>query len=316
MSVYSSELEVHPLTEIPSFGAVVKGLDPARLDDDTIRTALRRLWIDAGIVVFDGLDDAETHLALSRVFGPLIAHPVQAQDPSRREILTVRHDPEDAYLVAIDGAVMGAWLPWHSDLVHVDRINHGGILRPIKLPSRGGATGFIDKAAAYALLPDRLKARIEGLEVVYQFDRDPSHQRFGKTADIEVVSINQRSRAYADRQFPRVRHPMVFVQPETGRKMLNVSPWFALGVADVAPVEGDALLDDVVGYATDPRNAYYHAWKTGQMLLFDNWRVLHCAAGAPADEERWLERTTIEGDYGVGRADEGESVEDSARIEV
>ena len=28
-------------------------------------------------------------------------------------------------------------------------------------------------------------------------------------------------------KFPRSIHPLVFKQPETGRKVLNLSPWFA-----------------------------------------------------------------------------------------
>jgi taurine dioxygenase len=65
--------------------------------------------------------------------------------------------------------------------------------------------------------------------------------------------------------------------------------------------EGDALLREVIKYGVDEKRAHYHAWRSDDMLLWDNWRVLHCATGGPADEVRWLERTTIAGDYGHGR---------------
>jgi taurine dioxygenase len=47
--------------------------------------------------------------------------------------------------------------------------------------------------------------------------------------------------------------------------------------------------------------AYQHAWTTGEMILWDNWRMLHSVSPAPANQERVMQRTTIKGDYGAGR---------------
>lgn len=68
----------------------------------------------------------------------------------------------------VDSAFRGSWLPWHSDLIYVDRINRGGILRPVRLPGRLGQNRFIDKIAAYDSLPEPFKQRIEGLDVVHK----------------------------------------------------------------------------------------------------------------------------------------------------
>jgi taurine dioxygenase len=43
-----------------------------------------------------------------------------------------------------------------------------------------------------------------------------------------------------------------------------------------------------------------HQWKLGQMLTWDNWRMLHCVSGCDADVPRQMHRTTIAGDYGLG----------------
>jgi hypothetical protein len=37
------------------------------------------------------------------------------------------------------------------------------------------------------------------------------------------------------------------------------------------------------------------------MVLWDKWRMLHCANGMPAGQRRHMRRTTIAGDYGLGR---------------
>jgi taurine dioxygenase len=37
------------------------------------------------------------------------------------------------------------------------------------------------------------------------------------------------------------------------------------------------------------------------MMLWDNWRTLHCATGVAPDATRILQRTTLKGDYSLGR---------------
>ncbi|MBM3595770.1 MAG: TauD/TfdA family dioxygenase, partial [Alphaproteobacteria bacterium] len=99
--------------------------------------------------------------------------------------------PQRVDIVRIgDGPSLGAWLPRHFDLVYVDTINHGGILRPVELPETGGATWFIDGLEAYGRLPDALKAEIEDLFVVYRFDADLAGLRYGNTPGIVLERVN------------------------------------------------------------------------------------------------------------------------------
>jgi taurine dioxygenase len=37
------------------------------------------------------------------------------------------------------------------------------------------------------------------------------------------------------------------------------------------------------------------------MIVWDNWRVLHSARGHPFEDFRHAQRTTIAGDYALGR---------------
>lgn len=104
-----------------------------------------------------------------------------------------------------------------------------------------------------------------------------------------------------DRDFPPVVHPMVYVQPETGRKVLNVSPTSAIGIYEMQNSAGDALLEEVLSYAINPALAYWHDWTENDLVLWDNWRTLHCTEGVPEDCVREMQRTTIAGDYALGR---------------
>jgi taurine dioxygenase len=103
-----------------------------------------------------------------------------------------------------------------------------------------------------------------------------------------------------DADFPPVVHPLVFVQPDTGRKVLNLSPFGALYILDHDDEAGHALLRRLVDHLVSCP-AYHHVWGPSEMLLWDNWRMAHCVTGAPPSEVRVMQRTTIMGDYGLGR---------------
>lgn len=304
--------EVRPIDKNLPYGAEIIGLHPEDLADQAVQARLRHHWAQDGLLIFRGLEGEKVHVELSRLFGQLLVHPLRT-DPLRQEIFTVQHDPEDPYIVDVDGKPLAAWLPWHSDLIYVDHINHGGILRPLALPASAGETGFIDKIATYAALPQRLKNRLEGLHAIYQFDRNPEHQKFGRASSVKVLHETKAAIASRNKTYPRVLHPVVYEQAETGRKVLNISPWFLLGIAGLPGDESDDLLHEIMDYATDPKFAYWHEWQIGEMVLWDNWRMLHSAAGCAPTEQRWMERTTIAGDYGLGRL-EGEQMIDTGAI--
>ncbi len=252
------------------------------------------------MVVFRGLDGGEeTHLLLSRVFGELEDHAMTRDRADRHpELLDIFYDGSKGEIYEVDGKLLGAWLPWHIDLIYIDRMNHGGILRAIELPRGGGGqTGFIDRINAYDRLPDELKARIEGLNVVYRAHFDASIQQF------------KSNRA-------RTIHPLVYRQPNTGRKVLNVSPWFAESSEGAENEEGDAILKAAIEHSIRPDLAYFHDWQVEDMVLWDNWRMMHSARGVAADDRRVMKRTTIAGDYELGRVEGGVPFPDALRISV
>jgi len=298
--------ETTPLVDGLGFGAIVTELESAAIADPETRKALYDLWIDRGVIVFRGLpDDPDTQIALSGVFGLPDVHPLKqttGQGPIQ-ELADIYYRPERGDIVRLpDGRRVGAWLPWHFDLAYVERINHGGILRPVTLPADGGATGFLDGLDAWERLPADLRDEIGGLYVVYRFEGDLAGVRYGPKAGVAMERMNPSTEEIMSRidRLPPVAHPLMFTQQETGRKVLNFSPWFALGIEGMDAAASHRILDAVAEVLIDESRAYFHRWREGDMVLWDNWRIIHSAAGIPAGQQRHMQRTTIAGDYGLG----------------
>ncbi|MFC3174964.1 TauD/TfdA dioxygenase family protein [Novosphingobium bradum] len=297
---------ITPLADGLGFGATVSGLTLAQLQDEGVRRAIHDLWIDKGVVLFrDGEDSPAMQSAVSACFGQNQQHLFpEVRVEGNPDLVTVKYWRGNGTIVEIDGKAIGGWLPWHSDLAYSARINRGGVLRPIELPARGGGkTGFIDQIAAWDRLPAALQARIDGLHAVYVMDLNPEHMRFGRPAQVRLIEEAPSFHGIQQREweFPRILHPMVYEQRETGRKVLNVSPWFCAGIYELGGREGEALMHEVVAHCTDPALAYYHDWQPGDMVAWDNWRTLHSATGVDPDDRRLMHRTTIFGDYALGR---------------
>jgi len=65
--------------------------------------------------------------------------------------------------------------------------------------------------------------------------------------------------------------------------------------------DGDRLLEALIAHCTKADYAYFHQWRTDDLLIWDNWRTLHAAEGVPPQYARRMQRTSLKGDYGLGR---------------
>lgn len=288
-------------------GAQITGLDLSRDLDEAEREAVMAAWIEHGLLLIRDPDVGdEGQLRLSSLFGkPEPSATPQLNDKDNPCIMTLAYDPADPsgqfkQHYVIDGIERAGWLGWHWDQSFMPTIVRGAVLRMTNPAQLMGRTGFIDAIGAYERLPEELKARIEGLEVVYEFNPDFASGQFGFPRDIERQNAPKDDPAKAMR-FPPVVHPLVITQPETGRKVLKLSPMHARYIRGVERAESDALLTEVAGHLVDTGHVYFHDWKTNDMLVWDNWRMIHCAEGVPLDCPRSARRTTISGDYNVGR---------------
>jgi taurine dioxygenase len=301
-------LEISRLRADLPFGVRIGGVTRENIEDPRIRQTINAAFEQHGVIVFAGVEPtSEMHIALSNVFGPLKDHPNRAvarvDQDAMPGVIDMRHVPAEGGIVEIEGRQLSMWLPWHFDHCYNNELNRAGLLRAIEIPSEGGRTGFIDGITLYRAFPRDLLSRIEGAEILYTLNLDYCDMRFGRPRSLVEVRRKPSSASVmaAAKGQPRAIHPAVWTRA-SGEKVLHISPWMAAAILGGEDDEGDALLEDVCQTvnALAKQFSYFHDWQLTDMLIWDNWRVLHSVSGMDPSCSRRMQRTTIKGDYGLG----------------
>lgn len=304
-----NQLEVGPLQDGLAFGARIKGITRKNTEDASVRAEVMSIFERAGMIVFEEVEQTdEMQVALSNIFGPLKEHPVAAltrvNADSMPGVIQIRQRPNSGNVVEVAGQRLANWLPWHFDHCYNNELNRAGILRSVIIAAEGGRTGFADGIALYKNFPPDLLARIEDKEILYTLDTQYDTMRFGRPKDFAVIERKNLAPGFEEsaRAMPRAIHPAVWTRA-SGEKVLHISPWMSVGIAGAETPEGDALLEiacqEINRLAA--AGSYHHQWRPTDMVIWDNWRILHAVSGHPPALERTMYRTTIKGDYGLGR---------------
>ena len=266
-----------------ALGARVDNVDVRLLDPETF-SLIYRAWLDHQVLLFrdQSLTD-EDLLAFSRRFGDLDEAPVQ--ESGRRfveghpEIYVVSNVVEKGVPI---GSLGSGEAVWHTDMSYLPDPPKASVLYAIEVPAEGGDTSFCSMSAAWAGLPDGLKARSEGLRVKH----DGTYNSGGYLRQGVTPTGDPRTS-------PGTLHPLVSLHPETGR------PGLYLGRRRNAYIEGlpldqsEALLDEIWKEATRPCLAWTHHWRAGDLVLWDNRCTMHRRDAFDPAARRVMHRTQI-----------------------
>ncbi|HSG87859.1 MAG TPA: TauD/TfdA family dioxygenase [Pseudomonadales bacterium] len=268
----------------PHFAARIEGADVTRPLDDAAWNAIRAALDEHSVLVFHGapLED-ETQIAFSRRFGALEVtrsmNPAAGTPFARQSNLDIRTGevipPDDRRMF-----YQKANMLWHADSTFKAVSSLASVLSARVVPEEGGATEFASTRAAYDSLSAAQKAEVEDLIVEHDFGHSRGLVGFKFTPE-------------EAEKFPPVRHRLVRVNPNNGRKSVMIGV-HAKCIVGWPEAKSRALLDDLLARATRPENTYRHAWKLGDVILWSNQAVVHRAT--PFDSVRYkrlMQRTTI-----------------------
>ena len=171
---------------------------------------------------------------------------------------------------------------WHSDSSFRPAPAKYSLLSGRVIPSWGANTEFADMRAAYDALDARTRAEVASLIC--------EHSLIYSRETIGFVDLTAEEIA----AFAPVRHPLVRRHPVTGRPSLFLSAHAGAIVGWTVP-EARIFLRDLTEHATQRELVHSHAWKPGDLVMWDNRATMHRARRFDYREVRDVRRTTLAG---------------------
>jgi alpha-ketoglutarate-dependent 2,4-dichlorophenoxyacetate dioxygenase len=233
------------------------------------------------------LSDAE-HVAFSRQFGPVERMKAAGGGAPRvpfPEIIDQSNLDENGAIFAGDDKRMlykRANRLWHTDMsFHAVRATYSLLSAHVIPPHDAAPTEFADMRAAYDALPEVTKAQIEPLVA----EHDYYHSR---------VLGGGPAPSSAERSLrPPAKHPLVHVHPGSQRKALYLASHISR-IVGLSDADSRSVLDKLMAFATQPQFVYAHAWRVGDVVMWDNLATMHRAT--PFEDQQYrrdMRRTTV-----------------------
>lgn len=283
--------------------AEIQGIDFALAVPENVQEALRQAWADHLVLLFRDQDiDDHQLLAAAGIFGP------PHDSASRKYHLNAGKQVDNRFMISQhpsvsiisnldesgnpvkDNGSLGSYeVVWHTDNSYVAVPPAGSMLYAMVVPVNGGGdTSFNNQYLAYEELPDDLKRAIEGKSQVHDSSRNsagvlrPGVRLPTKPEEVEGPT-----------------HPLVRVHPVTKKRALYLGRrrvWPSNYIVGMDNTESEALLDKLWTHATQPRYAWTHRWRVGDIVLWDNRCCMHYRTEVDSSQPRVMHRTTIKGE--------------------
>jgi alpha-ketoglutarate-dependent 2,4-dichlorophenoxyacetate dioxygenase len=281
---------VHPL-----FAAKITHVDLGKRIDDDLQRAIERAMDEHAVCVLpDQTLEDEQQVAFSRFYGPLEVSPGIGRKPEaaappharirHKEIFDISNLDQNGDILGEDNPrsyfMRGNQL-WHTDSSFRQESAMWSMLHAKAVPPAGGDTEFADTRAAYDALPDATKRRLDGL--IAEHSLWHSRAKLGGYAPTAAEA----------KAYPPAQHKLVRRHPGSGRNALYIAA-HASHIIGMPVEEGQALLEELMAFATQPRFVYRHQWRVGDLVIWDNRCTMHRATPyETTDHVRDLRRTTI-----------------------
>lgn len=272
--------ELRPLGHVLGTEALGVNLSGS-LDDQTLS------WIETAFAEHPVLVFREQNLGP----GELATFGRRFGKPRIHSLVDYRHAdyPEVSWLTNVDKDGNIDWFgvkratDWHTDSPYEDPPPRLAMLHAKEVPNDKGGTMFADMRAAYDALPQAMKDRLAGMTGLHGRDDGPAGVRL----------YGGDPKQHLDREYPEQARPVVVRHPVTGRPVLFVNPLHMHGFAGMDRNEAWELIETLTTHATQDRFVYYHSWRVGDVLMWDECATMHRGAGDYRPEERRIMLRTI-----------------------
>jgi taurine dioxygenase len=271
--------QLRPLGE--TLGTEALGVDLSQPLDDTAFAWIARAFAEHPVLVFRDQNLGAVELsAFGRRFGI----------PRKHALVKYRHaeHPDVSWLTNVEEDGKVDWYgvkratDWHTDSTYEDEPPILAILHAKEIPSEKGGTMFADMRAAYDALPDAMKQRLSALHGLHGRSSGPAGER-----------LYGDEKGATEKQYTELPRPAVVPHPVTGRPVLFVNPMHTHGFVGMTREEAWPLIEELAEHATQERFVYYHRWRVGDVLMWDECATMHRGAGDYRPDERRVMLRTI-----------------------
>jgi len=278
MTIASDTMQLRPLGK--ALGTEALGVDLSKLDDDTFAW-IRQVFAEHPVLVFrDQHLDAGDIAAFGRRFGT----------PRKHALMKYRHPeyPEVSWLTNVEEDGKVDWYgvkratDWHTDSTYEEKLPLLAMLHAIEVPATKGGTMFADMRAAYDALSPEMKQRLAGLTGLHGRSSGPAGER-----------LYGDDKGKTEKEYDELPRPAVVPHPVTGRPILFVNPMHTHGFDGMEREAAWELIEELAAHATQERFTYYHSWRVGDLLIWDERATMHRGAGDYHPEERRVMLRTI-----------------------
>lgn len=177
---------------------------------------------------------------------------------------------------------------WHQDSSYVGTPAPYTMLHGVNIPRTSGHTLYANAADVHDRLPAEWKAKVAGRTALHTVNK-----RFRVRAEDVGLSIAEL-RAKVDLEHPKVEHPLVRVDPDTGREYLYGAPEYMDSVNGFDANENEAffaLLDQLI---QDEARVYTHRWTPNDLVVWKTATTYHAATAVEPGVSRTVHRISIE----------------------
>ena len=279
------------------FYATISGVDVKSISDGDF-LELRKVVESCGITVIKDQEvNDEEQIAFSERFGELEIsigtnhkkenNPYLKPQISRISNVNIANDkliPVDDHKVVFDRG--NNW--WHTDSSFKETPAKISILSAREIPEEGGGTEFVD--ARHALETWNSKPRKYSVEQVKNDITEHSivYSRMKNTGDI----FNNKFK----KDMPYVRQRLIRTHPYTKRNAFYAGS-HCINIIGWELEEGRELINEINEWIVNSGEIARHKWSNGEIVLWDNRRVLHRGTGYDESKyRRIMHRTTVAGD--------------------
>jgi len=264
----------------PHVGLEISGMAGSQLVDQDAADDCLACLDQYGVVIYREVNISDADLVtFSWMLGEVIASP------------TAEHEFPEIATITLDPAKTDAVLAWYRQgnfLWHIDGATDelpqkATLLTARQVDPAGGDTEFATTYAAYDALSDGEKAEIADLRVVHSF-ATAQHRAHPDATPEERAGWGR---------VPDRTHPLVWTRGD-GRKsvLLGATAREIVGMPGAA---GEALLDRLLAWSTQPQFTLRHQWRQGDLVIWDNTGMLHRALPFEPTSPRLMHRTTLVG---------------------